>query len=52
MATAESVYGNFPATAPDRNAAGWLRPPTPNTAFGPRARLAYLVNPRLRVATM
>jgi Protein of unknown function (DUF3987) len=31
-------------------AAGWLRPPVPNTAFGPRARLAYLVNPRLRLA--
>ena len=30
--------------------AGWLYPPPPNTGFGPRARLAYLVNPRLRLA--
>jgi Protein of unknown function (DUF3987) len=95
MAMAESVYGKFAATAPDRNAAvlarwvlstrpkelhirrlqrevrlpglrtaeqireaakvlvaaGWLRPPAPSTAFGPRARFAYLVNPRLRLAT-
>jgi hypothetical protein len=28
-------------------AASWLCPPAPNTRFGPRARLSYLVNPQL-----
>src|SRR5260370_4508285 len=32
-------------------AAGWLCPPRPHTGFGPRARPAYLLNPRLRLAT-
>jgi hypothetical protein len=27
--------------------ADWLRPPAPSTQFGPRARSAYPVNPRL-----
>jgi hypothetical protein len=27
--------------------ADWLRPPAPSTEFGPRARAAYPVNPRL-----
>jgi hypothetical protein len=27
--------------------AGWLRPPVPNTCFGPRVRIAYSVNPQL-----
>jgi hypothetical protein len=32
--------------------AGWLRPPALNTRFGPRARLSYCVNPRLRLSTV
>ncbi len=31
-------------------AAGWLNPPAPNMQFGPRLRLSYLVNPRVRLA--
>jgi hypothetical protein len=27
--------------------AGWLRPPTQNTRFGPRTRVSYPVNPKL-----
>src|SRR5262249_6764657 len=29
-------------------AIGWLSPPAVNTQFGPRARVSYSVNPRLR----
>jgi hypothetical protein len=32
-------------------AMGWLYPPIPNTRFGPRARLSYLINPRLWLAS-
>jgi hypothetical protein len=33
-------------------ATGWLSPPPTNTRFGPRARLAYIINPRLWLATI
>jgi hypothetical protein len=32
-------------------AMGWLYPPTPNSRFGPRTRLSYLINPQLWLAT-
>lgn len=33
-------------------AAGWLYPPRPSTRFGPRKRICYALNPRLRLETV
>jgi hypothetical protein len=39
--------GQIRAAAEILVASGWLYPPVANTRFGPRARLAYFLNPRL-----
>ena len=40
-------------TAADRLVdVGWLSPPAQNTCFGPRPRICYRVNPRLRVSSL
>jgi hypothetical protein len=43
LRTAEEIY----AAAGVLVEADWLHPPAPSTEFGPRARIAYPVNPRL-----